>query len=150
MGFFNSLADNISDFVNTMTGVRGQQQFNAAEAQKQRDFEERMSNTAHQREVADLKAAGINPAITAMGGNGASTPVGNTAQSGVGGSGVFSSLLSAAIGLHGQAIDKKQSYAAFNTAQNIMKEMKSSANSMKRSASKMIKSQSDFESKIMY
>lgn len=53
-------------------------QFNSAEAQKERDWQTQMSNTAHQREMADLQAAGLNP-ILAASGTGASATNGASA-----------------------------------------------------------------------
>lgn len=49
---------------------------NSREVRKQREWMEKMSNTAHQREVEDLRRAGLNPILSATGGNGASTPQG--------------------------------------------------------------------------
>lgn len=54
--------------------------FNSSEAAKNRDWQEMMSNTAHQREIADLKAAGLNPILSASGGNGAAVTSGATAS----------------------------------------------------------------------
>lgn len=55
-------------------------QFNAIEAQKNRDWQEYMSNTAYSRAIADLKKNGINPYAVLSGFNGASTPGGSSAS----------------------------------------------------------------------
>lgn len=52
--------------------------WSAAEAQKNRDWQERLSNTAHEREVKDLIEAGLNPILSAN--QGAYTGSGATGQ----------------------------------------------------------------------
>lgn len=76
--------------------------WSAQQAQKQMDFQERMSNTAHVREIQDLKAAGLNPVLSAKLG-GASTPSGAMAQPDTSGTTALIQMASSAVHAAGSA-----------------------------------------------
>lgn len=110
----------LGDFVG-WGSARRQREFEAQQAQIARDWSEQMSNSAHQREVEDLKAAGLNPVLAVN--NGASTPGATSAHGSMSNSNTIPALINAVANLTNsfRKSPPKDENNAFRTAVNLLK-----------------------------
>lgn len=76
-GWLSTWGPSILSGAASLFGGRSANVASAREAQRNRDFQLMMSNTAHQREIIDLRKAGLNPILSAN--KGASTGSGSMA-----------------------------------------------------------------------
>lgn len=99
-----------------------EREYNSLEAQKNRDWQEKMANTSYQRAVKDLESAGLNPYL-AFSQGGAVTPSGaTTSHSGISSSRLTSSMSMTNTLLNNQtARDNAMVYAVGNVLTSVLR-----------------------------
>lgn len=127
-GLVNSFTGNL-DFERSRVLAEQANEFSALEAQKARDWQTEMSNTAYQRAAADLKKAGLNPALVLSGASGASSGSGAVAHASTArapSTDAFSSLVrlvGTAVNV-GSQIAQRSSNIAVNNARALMRDVR--------------------------
>lgn len=125
--WLQSALNGVGNFWNSISGANSQNQFNAGQAQIERDWQEYMRGSNYQAVVDDMKKAGLNPAMFYQsGGAGIDTPSAPAARASQGSGILALGQLAQVVNsvTNARALDARthQNEISGKTASNIYKE----------------------------